>query len=841
MKNIFSFLVFILTIQLTFNIKNSDAQWVSLNYNLWNKPIAVIEVSGDTIFAGTPRAGLYYSSNYGSNWTLIPAINPYVLSITVLGNTIYVGAYEGVYRSTDRGLNWTNLGLASNYNYSIALIGNTIYSGTNNGIYFTTNNGTTWIQTTLNNESINSLIVKGNSIIAGASGGVHISTDNGITWTTPFASYVQSLKASGNNIFASTSNGIYISTNNGINWTQVNTNPNAYQLAVSGTNIYFITNSNPGAFYKSTNNGVNWVQIYTPNTYFNRVAVMSNNYFLTGNYGYLSSSDNGVTWLAPQPNSIGAIKQSGSDLYAGATDGVYYSGDGGLHWANKNFAQNVISLLTFNNYIFAGTAGSGIYYTTNSGVNWTQTTINNKVVNALAKKDSYILAGTNTTGAYYSTDNGANWVQSSISSLTVKAFCVVDSTVFAGTFTGGVYRSSDNGMNWTPTSLIYVDIYALTSIGSKLYAGTSGQGVYSTTNSGVNWVQTSLNTNTIISFTNFSSSLFAGTSGSGVYLTNNAGANWSQVNDGMGAIGVGALATCGNYIIAGTGSGLYRRYILEFAPIRGDANLDSLVNVLDVTSIVSYILGTPPVPFSFLASDVNTDLLVNVLDVVGVVNIILHPTDRFFAGKESRDATGIAYLELQNNNLRLHNTIRVAGIQFRLSGSGAGAVNFTPSSELTQFQVSSGSASDTSKTFIIYTISDSALASGVHTLGTFSGLHNGITIKDTVMADKDGNGIFTGTGGNENLQAPHEYLLNQNYPNPFNPVTVINFSIPKSGFTSLKVYDITGRLIKILMNENLQAGYYKAVFDAGSLASGIYFYELVSGTYTSSKKMVVLK
>jgi hypothetical protein len=88
---------------------------------------------------------------------------------------------------------------------------------------------------------------------------------------------------------------------------------------------------------------------------------------------------------------------------------------------------------------------------------------------------------------------------------------------------------------------------------------------------------------------------------------------------------------------------------------------------------------------------------------------------------------------------------------------------------------------------------------------------------------------------------PSQYKLNQNYPNPFNPVTNIRFSIPKSGFTKMVVYDIAGKEIETLVNENLASGTYNADFDAPGLASGVYFYRITSGEFTDVKKMVLIK
>jgi len=90
-------------------------------------------------------------------------------------------------------------------------------------------------------------------------------------------------------------------------------------------------------------------------------------------------------------------------------------------------------------------------------------------------------------------------------------------------------------------------------------------------------------------------------------------------------------------------------------------------------------------------------------------------------------------------------------------------------------------------------------------------------------------------------KVPSEYMLYQNYPNPFNPVTGLEFSIPAPGFVSLKVYDIKGRQVSVLVNEDLSPGKYKMNFDGNNLPSGIYFYELSAGEFKETKRMVMLK
>lgn len=88
---------------------------------------------------------------------------------------------------------------------------------------------------------------------------------------------------------------------------------------------------------------------------------------------------------------------------------------------------------------------------------------------------------------------------------------------------------------------------------------------------------------------------------------------------------------------------------------------------------------------------------------------------------------------------------------------------------------------------------------------------------------------------------PAEYGLSQNYPNPFNPTTVINYQLPENGHVTLKVYDVLGKEVATIINENKEAGYYEASFDASRLSSGVYFYKLVAGSFVKTNKMLLAR
>ncbi|NUN70748.1 MAG: T9SS type A sorting domain-containing protein [Bacteroidetes bacterium] len=88
---------------------------------------------------------------------------------------------------------------------------------------------------------------------------------------------------------------------------------------------------------------------------------------------------------------------------------------------------------------------------------------------------------------------------------------------------------------------------------------------------------------------------------------------------------------------------------------------------------------------------------------------------------------------------------------------------------------------------------------------------------------------------------PDAYALGQNYPNPFNPSTVISFAVTQSGPVSLRIYDVVGREVAVLVNGTLSAGRYHAEWNAAGLSSGVYFYQLRAGAFVSSRKMLLQK
>ena len=113
-----------------------------------------------------------------------------------------------------------------------------------------------------------------------------------------------------------------------------------------------------------------------------------------------------------------------------------------------------------------------------------------------------------------------------------------------------------------------------------------------------------------------------------------------------------------------------------------------------------------------------------------------------------------------------------------------------------------------------------------------------VAVLSSVLAVASGDGL------------PRAYALSQNYPNPFNPSTTIAYQLPEAGQVSLQVYDLTGKLVRTLVNEVRSAGYYQVVWNGRDsqstpVGTGVYFYRIVAGSsadrFTTTRKMVLMK
>jgi photosystem II stability/assembly factor-like uncharacterized protein len=374
----------------------------------------------------------------------------------------------------------------------------------------------------------------------------------------------------------------------------------------------------------------------------------------------------------------------------------------------------------------------------------------------------------------------SQWQQVFNGTTTIRDFTTSGSNIFAATSSTGVYLSTNNGTNWTQTSLV-MTVYSLASSGNTVYAGGSGNGVYRTINNGVNWVQTSLNNQFILTLAVIGNTIFAGTGSpqNDVYISTNAGDNWSMVSDPGGD--VFSLAIGGNYTFAGCGpNGIYRTSNNGANWTQTSLNSGIFYDIETNGSLI-YAGSTSGL---FLSTNYGSNWTETSLSTQVIYSIAVNGNNIFAA-------TGNSGVYVSNNN----------------------GTNWIQRSEgLSGFNVQN-----------LYILNNYIFA------GAFSG-----SILRRSLSE------ITGIT-NLSSETPSSFSLSQNYPNPFNPVTNIEFSVPKSSFVKLAVFDITGREIETLVNQNMTAGTYKADWDASRYSSGIYFYTISSESYRETKKMMLVK
>ena len=120
---------------------------------------------------------------------------------------------------------------------------------------------------------------------------------------------------------------------------------------------------------------------------------------------------------------------------------------------------------------------------------------------------------------------------------------------------------------------------------------------------------------------------------------------------------------------------------------------------------------------------------------------------------------------------------------------------------------------------------------------------SGLGLNYNIMFRVDVDTAFVQVGIDEFNQEvlPTAYSLEQNYPNPFNPSTEITYTLPESGNVEIKVFDLSGRQVDVLVQEHQSAGSYRLRLDGSHMSSGIYIYTLSSGSVNLTRKMILLK
>jgi len=272
-----------------------------------------------------------------------------------------------------------------------------------------------------------------------------------------------------------------------------------------------------------------------------------------------------------------------------------------------------------------------------------------------------------------------------------------------------------------------------------------------------------------------------------------------------------------------------------FSAANGDANGDLSVNVLDIISMVSYVLEGDPQPFLFDAADLNGDDQVNVLDIIGVINIILGGTP-----KTTQAPLAEAGVSFDEGELWVSSQTPVAGMQFTFS-------NATDDVRLSSsYPVEIGSRTEDGElTVVLYSLKGEVVPSGAHEVLTISNGEN-LQLESMLLSTSQGHEIPSRQGSPEEVVLPEEYVLKQNYPNPFNASTTIEYAVPKSTDIQMTIYNIRGQEVFSRHQASVTPGWYSFTWNGNdlrgkSMASGLYLYRFETEGFVETHKMLLLK
>ena len=406
------------------------------------------------------------------------------------------------------------------------------------------------------------------------------------------------------------------------------------------------------------------------------------------------------------------------------------------------------------------------------------------------------------------------WTQSKgLENSTVTSFTSIGNNLLAGVEGGYVYLSKDSGATWTSIdtlasaqycpncTLVFVPSITIYTDGTNVFAGSAADSgsVHISTDSGLTWKEYDPSfVQNINCFTSLGGILFAGTD-DGVFRSNNYGITWFPSNNGLSfgnydstynhAPQVTRLAVKGNDLFAGTsGEGLF-------------FSADSAANWIQIDSGL-------------------TNLEIYGLSVID---------SYIFAGafKFPGNSTGGVYVSANN------------GTTWNQSNSG-----------LTNYMLN-----------VLYA-KDSLLFAGTNE-GVFVSNNKGFSWNIVGNKTSVSFALFAfgpyllsnGSGGvwryplsqlvtnvaNRSNHTPNSFYLNQNFPNPFNPTTIITYSLPVSSDVTLKIYDVLGRKITTLVDKFQTPGIHTVTYNAAALSSGIYLYKLTAGSFSQTKKLILIK
>jgi hypothetical protein len=688
--------------------------------------------------------------------------------------------------------------------------------------------------------------------------------------------------------------GVWKSTNGGSNFFPISdfeVSMSSGSIAIDPVNtniVYYGTGeaTYSGASYygrgilKSTNAGVSWTNYTTglpSQTYCSRIVVRPGNtnqiFAAMGSSGLYKSTDAGVTWsqvvsgrcddvLFDPTGNTAYIVGSGTGYRVSTDGGVTFNTNTTLSMGTRNhiaLCKNVPSVLYCAVY-----SGSSIttFKSTNSGTNFTQVAVGTNFNGGQAWYDFYMqvnpfdpnYAYVGSIDIWRTTDGGATFqnITNGYSNGVVHVdqhnmdFNPSNSNELIAVNDGGVWKSTNRGTNWINLNagLTLTQFYRIASDPSNvnhIMGGTQDNGTQRTLGTS-NWSAAFGGDGGEVCFHSQNPLFILGeTQNNGVQRSQNGGNGWQSATSGLSGSG----AWVGPLLSHPTTAGVF--FTARQQVFKSDSWGAGWVPISSGTSGTIREMAISRTNPSVMYATSGASIFKSTNEGVTFSNVT--------SGLPGRTITSV-YVHPDSQN--------VAVVTF--SGFGAGKVYKTTNGAASWINIS-GNLPDSpvNDVLIYYPGSSTSILYAAMDIGVFFTSNFGSSwveladgLPNTVAMHLDyhqaTNRLRIGTHGrgvwetpnpvgviNYTNEIPQKYSLEQNFPNPFNPVTMMKYNIVKDGFVKVAVYDLLGREINTIVNENQKAGTYTVQFDAAGLPSGVYFYKLITNGFTETRKMMLVK
>jgi len=282
-----------------------------------------------------------------------------------------------------------------------------------------------------------------------------------------------------------------------------------------------------------------------------------------------------------------------------------------------------------------------------------------------------------------------------------------------------------------------------------------------------------------------------------------------------------------------------------------DVNCDDIINIFDITYLISFLYLDGPDPCNMDAADLNgRDGLVNIFDVTYLISFLYLEgpppdcmgSDKTFASVKTTPKSDSALIVCSTKEgrsvIEINSPEEIFGIEMNLKSKEGNSIILK--SLIDDIKAYYSQDGDIIRLGMVDAKGQKFIPKGKTEVIEIDGE---VEILSILAADKSSQPVPFKFN---NIILPREFSLDQNYPNPFNPTTTIKFALPKSSSVNLEIYNILGRKVTTLINDQLDAGFHTVKWNSTDsegreVATGVYFYRLKAGDFVKSKKMLLLK